>query len=140
MSERERLCVYTHSANGQIFYVGYGAPLRPYTRATRNSRWRDHVKRAGEYEIAIRAWTYDRAEAQRIESEMISAHNPFCNILKSDNRIFAIEKYVRVGLSLKIKPSLKAAIVKAAQEDGRTVAQIAERILEAAMREGGYLK
>ena len=28
MNGRKRLCVYSHSANGQVFYVGSGRPQR----------------------------------------------------------------------------------------------------------------
>jgi len=52
MSERKRLCVYSHSANGQIFYVGSGEPgRRPYERHGRTPRWLSHIKRCGGYEI-----------------------------------------------------------------------------------------
>jgi predicted HicB family RNase H-like nuclease len=44
------------------------------------------------------------------------------------------------SLSLKVRPSLKNALAEAAQADGRTMAQYAERLLEAAMRQAGYLK
>ncbi len=43
-------------------------------------------------------------------------------------------------LSLKVRPSLKAALKQAADQDGRTLAQFTERLLEAAMREQGFLK
>jgi predicted HicB family RNase H-like nuclease len=44
------------------------------------------------------------------------------------------------SLSLKVRPSLKNALAEAAQADGRTMAQYTERLLEAAMRQAGYLK
>src|ERR1700730_2367798 len=40
MSDQKRLCVYIHSANGQIFNVGQGNPTRPYNRCRRSPRWR----------------------------------------------------------------------------------------------------
>jgi len=44
------------------------------------------------------------------------------------------------ALSLKVRPSLKSALAAAAETEGRTLAQFTERLLEAAMREQGFLK
>jgi hypothetical protein len=49
-------------------------------------------------------------------------------------------KDVKVVLPLRVRPAVKAALRKAAAEDGRAVSQMAERLLEAVLRERGYLK
>jgi hypothetical protein len=49
-------------------------------------------------------------------------------------------KDVKLPVPFRAKPALKAALKKAAAEDGRTVSQFTERLLEAAMREKGFLK
>jgi hypothetical protein len=49
-------------------------------------------------------------------------------------------KDVKLVIPLRAKPALKAALKKAAAKDGRTVSQFTERLLEAAMREQGFLK
>jgi hypothetical protein len=75
MSGARQWYVYTHEANGKVFYVGYGGPNRPYDRA-RTMRWSAHARQHGAYEIKIHARTGDLAEAQRIERELISAYRP----------------------------------------------------------------
>jgi uncharacterized protein (DUF1778 family) len=52
----------------------------------------------------------------------------------------ALKEIRAAPLSLKVKPSLKAALAAAAAQDGRTVSQFTERLLERAMREQGFLK
>ena len=108
MSERKHLCVYSHSANGQIFYVGQRQPARLYSRE-RNPRRHEHVKRVGEYEIDIHAWTDDRAEAQRIEAEMIAAHDPLCNFRKSDSskRTCTASDFLGLRLDAEVKAELE---------------------------------
>jgi hypothetical protein len=49
-------------------------------------------------------------------------------------------KDVKLSLPLRAKPALKAALKKAAAADGRPVSQYVERLLEAAMKERGFLK
>ena len=63
MSGRKQLCVYTHSANGEVFYVGQGTRFRPAGRGSRSRAWEAHVESAGSYEINIVHWTDDRDEA-----------------------------------------------------------------------------
>jgi hypothetical protein len=49
-------------------------------------------------------------------------------------------KDVKLTVPFRARPALKAALKKAAAQDGRTVSQFTERLLEAAMREQGFLK
>jgi transcriptional regulator with XRE-family HTH domain len=92
MNDQKQLCVYTHSVNGKIFYVGSGDLKRPYARKARTPRWYSHVKESGGYEINIHAWMDDRIEAQRVESKIIAAHNPPCNIRNNDNKTYLAPK------------------------------------------------
>lgn len=77
----KRLCVYTYSANGKVFYVGMGKRERPYHRwaGGRGIKWFDNVNTVGDYKIDVLAWTDDRNEAQRIEREMVASLSPLCN-------------------------------------------------------------
>ena len=45
-----------------------------------------------------------------------------------------------IPMSFRVRPSLKAALEKAAKADRRSVSQLIEIALEAAMREKGFLK
>jgi hypothetical protein len=110
MNERKHLCVYTHSTNGKVFYVGQGRPRRAYDRWCRNRRWLDHVKMVGDYETTIHAWTDDRSEAQRVESEMIAAHDPPCNVRKIDIRKYPISRDPLPQLMIRIAPAMIARI------------------------------
>ena len=73
--------------DGQTFYVGHGRPQRPFNQGNRTPKWCAHVRKSGGYEVAIHAWTYDRAEAIEIERKISAARNPVCNIRTSDRRI-----------------------------------------------------
>jgi hypothetical protein len=77
--QNQKFCVYSHSIDGEIFYVGMRNPHRPYDRGMRNPRWHTRVEKSGAYEVIIHVWTDDRRTAQRIEREMIETHKPSCN-------------------------------------------------------------
>jgi hypothetical protein len=47
-------------------------------------------------------------------------------------------KDVKLPVPFRARPALKAALKKAAAQDGRTVSQFTERVLEAAMREQDF--
>jgi hypothetical protein len=66
----------------QGFYVGQGTRSRPGSRSNRSRAWKTRVETAGGYEVNIVHWTDDRAEAVRIESELIAAHPSACNVEK----------------------------------------------------------
>lgn len=125
--------VYTHSANGKIFYVGSGAPKRPYNHHVRTPAWKEHVARVGKYETTIHVCTADRAEAYRVEAEMIKEHEPSCNLGPAPN-------YASPHLTIKIRPSAAAALVKAAKAHARPKSAIAETVIEQWLRAEGFLK
>jgi hypothetical protein len=142
MSERNRLCVYTHSANGQIFYVGQGNARRPhnFSAATRGTRWRAHVERHGRPKITIHAWADNRTEAQRIEAELIAAYNPPCNVRRFDCRTYTDARPDAAPIAFRIRPTLKQALAKAAAADRRSVSGMVEILLEEALKARGYFK
>jgi hypothetical protein len=109
MSERKQLCVYTHSANGTVFYVGQGTRFRPRDRNNRSRAWRDHVEAAGGYDINIAHWTDDRGDAVRVESELIAAHPTALNVEKYDRRRFP-ESVGVARKEIRLSPSQTAAI------------------------------
>jgi DNA-binding XRE family transcriptional regulator len=87
MSGRNQLCVYTHSANGKVFYVGQGTLCRPTNHTARSCAWRAQAARG--YEINIVHRTDDRREAVRVESELIAAHRPVCNFVEYDRKTYS---------------------------------------------------
>ncbi len=44
------------------------------------------------------------------------------------------------SIGIRVEPDLKAAVEKAAKDDGRTVAQWIERLMTSELRDKGYLR
>jgi hypothetical protein len=119
----KRLCVYSHSADGKVFYVGQGRSQRPYEQDGRALRWHAHVEESGGgYEITIHTWTDDRAEALRIEREMIETHTPLCN-----GREYVPAE--AVPFSIRLGSNAKAALDKEAKTQGRPSANLVQWII-----------
>jgi hypothetical protein len=137
MNERKTLCVYTHSTNGKVFYVGSGNRVRPRNLVNRTPRWHAHVEMHGKPEIIIHAWTNDRKEAQRVEAEMIENHIPSCNVRKRDTRKYGPPKN---PLGLGLDPQERAALDKAAGTEDRSSAYVARRAVLEWLKASGYLK
>lgn len=131
MSDRKQLCVYTHSANGKIFYVGQGSERRAREKTSRKRLWLKHVSVIKGYAVSIHTRTEDRSEAERIEAELIAAHAPKCNILTTENRKFYHPKLNprNFALSLKIKRNVRDAIAEAAVADGRSSSALVEMVM-----------
>lgn len=109
---RQQLCVYTHSANGKVFYVGSGSRARAFNHSNRTPRWHTQAEAAGGVETNIIVWTEDRAEAQRIEAEMIMTHKPACNVHKRATRKIWPVSFREVNFSVRLSDT-EAARVKA---------------------------
>jgi hypothetical protein len=75
-------CVYSHSANRNVFYVGSGAKSRAFDKSGRNVQWREHVQNVGAYEVQFHAQSNDRDEAISIEAALIDELSPSCNMIK----------------------------------------------------------
>ena len=80
-------------------------------------------KRLGGYEIKIHAWTNDRAEAQRIEAELIVIHQPPCN------HQGVIHHPPPPVVGARIPQAVKDGLDEAAREDARTTSRLMAKIL-----------
>jgi hypothetical protein len=140
MTERKSLCVYTHSTNGKVFYVGQGRPHRPRDVASRTPRWHAYVEKHGKPEINVHTWTNDRAEAQRIEAELIAMHGPCCNVRAIDQRRLADNFEASPMFSLRLNPDERKALDKAAAAEDRPSAYVARRAILDWLKEKGFLK
>lgn len=107
MSPRKQLCVYTHSANGKVFYVGQGTRFRPKDRNNRSRAWKAHAESG--YDVNIARRTDDRGEAVRVESELIAAHPATCNIKKYDRRGYP-ESVAIAKVEIRLSPSQVAEV------------------------------
>ena len=79
MRRDSRYCVYTHSYNDEVFYVGQGSPSRPFMLSARNHYWEDYVKALPSYEITMVFWTDDHAEARQEALRLMTSLKPSCN-------------------------------------------------------------
>jgi hypothetical protein len=79
MRRDSRYCVYTHSYNGEVFYVGQGSPTRPFMLSARNHDWEDYVKVLPSYDITIVCWTDDHTEARQEALRLMTSLKPYCN-------------------------------------------------------------
>jgi excisionase family DNA binding protein len=77
-----KYCVYTHSIDGVVFYVGKGSSHRPIQFYGRSSWWRDVVDAAGGvFDVEIIAWFDSEKEALRFEKKKIKTLKPKANRL-----------------------------------------------------------
>lgn len=73
-------CVYTHSANKVVFYVGKGLASRILDTANRNDLWLAKVSVAG-YVAEVISWHDTETEARIAEKVLIQKLRPECNKL-----------------------------------------------------------
>src|ERR1041385_5952573 len=83
--EIEKICVYLHSVDGKVFYVGMGIADRPLQIAGRHrsARWHEIVDRAGHFNVEIVGWFKSEDDARKEEYRQIKIHYPYANIAKS---------------------------------------------------------
>lgn len=81
--EADKFCVYTHSVNGAIFYIGQGRGSRPLETTNRNRRWRAHMAaHGGCFDVQILGWYSTKHAASAAETEAIVSHRPLANVQK----------------------------------------------------------
>lgn len=78
----DKYCVYTHSINGDIFYVGQGLSDRPFDHRSRNNAWKAITAGvgAGAIDVEIVDWYETAAEALEVEKNLISTLRPVANV------------------------------------------------------------
>jgi hypothetical protein len=72
-------CVYVHSYQGTVFYIGKGRPYRPFESSRHNRTWTDFVSAVDSYDVEIVLWTNDAKEARHVEAQLIREQHPLCN-------------------------------------------------------------
>jgi hypothetical protein len=125
---RQRYCVYSHSLDGAVFYVGLGAPSRPYIHTARSPRWNSHVNnRYEEIETLVLSWHQDREEAKEAERLAIATYQPVAN-----KQLVRIGKggpkqnctYVKDGyLGIRLEKRHKHLIIAAAKEANKGLSE-----------------
>lgn len=74
-----RICAYTHSLDGTVFYVGIGTTCRPFQSRARNKSWIALVTKAKHFDVDIVSLHDTVESAQRAEAELIDQLKPRCN-------------------------------------------------------------
>ncbi len=75
-----KYCVYAHSIDDVIFYIGCGNPHRPISVQGRTTKWKQIVKEnGGVYDTAVLAKFDDRREALKLEHKLIHEYQPKAN-------------------------------------------------------------
>lgn len=72
-------CVYHHSIDGVVFYVGCGNPMRPYATTLRNRIWIEIATARQDYKIDIVGWFDDEKSARAFERKEIERLLPEAN-------------------------------------------------------------
>lgn len=91
-------CVYTHSANGKVFYVGCGRGNRPYSADNRNYLWHKKVAQVGSFHVRIVQYYVDKDDALKRERVLILKHAADCNIASIRTRRTSAERLALLGL------------------------------------------
>jgi hypothetical protein len=76
----KKFCIYTHSIEGVVFYVGKGSPSRPFSAVGRNARWKE-LTRNTDYDVEIISWFASEQDAYAAERLLIEMYRPSCNIV-----------------------------------------------------------
>ena len=85
---KDTYCVYMHSSNGEVFYVGKGRSYRPFEFSRRNDDWVKFAQSAnGEIEVTILEWFDLEDDALLYEAMKIRDMKPACNKLMNGHVI-----------------------------------------------------
>lgn len=106
MKADRQFCVYSHSVNGKVVYVGKGTVERAFTSAGRNPQWHDSVK--GGITIKIVRRFSSEKEALAYEAKTIGIQSPLCNIhhkggTRTSNLMVRLTKTEKADLRRKAK-------------------------------------
>jgi hypothetical protein len=73
-------CVYFHyrKSDGNLFYIGFGKPSRPYDFQHRGPVWKRVFKKHGVF-VKVPYSGLSKTEASKLEFEMIQKYKPSCN-------------------------------------------------------------
>lgn len=77
----KKFCVYTHSIDGNVFYVGLGSSGRAFSGGGRNQLWDRMVSDAGgTFSVEILAWFDSKRDAMSREKTEIQTRKPVTNM------------------------------------------------------------
>lgn len=86
----EKKCVYSHSIDGEIFYIGVGTHNRPFATCNENYSHRSKIWQSfvhdREYQINILRWFGNKSKAHQFEVKLIRKYSPICNQVHNQNK------------------------------------------------------
>ncbi len=116
--ESSRVCVYTHSIDGIVFYVGKGVCYRPFEASRRNERWSAAVEAAGGiFDVDILGWFGTDQEACTRELQEIQSRKPSANLM--NNGLRRSDEF-KAMMSLRHKGKLMSAETRKKLSDARS--------------------
>ena len=80
-------CVYTHSHNGKIFYVGKGKGYRPLSSADRHAAWNSVTSLMDSFDVDIVKWFENEKDAYDFEKLLTMKYKPEGNVLNTGRSI-----------------------------------------------------
>lgn len=86
---KNMFCVYTHSHNGKIFYVGKGKGYRPFSSADRHAAWNSVTSSMDSFDVNIVEWFENEKDAYDFERSITLKHKPEANVLNAGKGISA---------------------------------------------------
>lgn len=122
-------CVYTHSLNGDVFYVGQGKPRRPYDFSSRNHVWNEMVDSREDVEVRIVEWFRTQDDALTAERKLIRELRPRANY----SRLRGQAKWARRAAFSRELMKIIESGVKRTTPDGLSIL-LSEKKLAAARR------
>lgn len=73
-----KICVYSHSVNGRLIYIGKGTSSRSHDSKIRTPLWKSLVDES--FDVEILRWFESNSEALRFERERIREFRPPANV------------------------------------------------------------
>lgn len=80
MDYTRKYCVYAHSSQGEVFYIGQGRIGRPFDTCNRSAQWHYYVQQRGAYFVSILGYFDTQHEALQEEARLLFAVRPLCNL------------------------------------------------------------
>jgi excinuclease UvrABC nuclease subunit len=101
----KRFCVYHHTVNEKIVYIGKGSAVRPYFFSDRNDQWIKSVGDSKNITVSIVAWFDNEADALKEETRQIKLHKPIANKCFRPGGKTRVE-YQKCRLSIRVEQSV----------------------------------
>ncbi len=104
-------CVYTHSYDNEVVYIGCGRSVRPWKKETRNKLWWRFYKSKGMPKVHVLFEFSSYKEALKKEKEMIDAQLPIINLYGKQKQARGFNSSLRPVTRIDRLRKLRAQII-----------------------------